>query len=45
MIVKKGAYVYDTPTTKLKRPVIITNPQYKIFLKGEQNGKNNDNAR
>jgi hypothetical protein len=34
-IIKRGSYLDDRPTTKLIKPVVIQNPDLKVFTKGE----------
>ena len=33
MIIKKGTYVDDRPVTKLVTPLVVTNPDLKVFVK------------
>jgi len=34
-IIKRGSYLDDRPTTKLTKPVVIQNPDLKVFTKGD----------
>jgi hypothetical protein len=34
-IIKRGSYIDDRPTTKLTKPVVIHNPDLKVFTKGD----------
>ena len=36
MIIKQGSYIDDRPTTKIVKPIVIQNPQFKVFTKGEK---------